>query len=679
MSIWKYEMKKMLFHHKGFLFIGVYIILSIASMVILDKPANPDVEMNRSQYQFYLDQVQGPYSVETEHFFANEAAKISDAKVALQRISDNFYDGELEEQKFLTHSDSLASILKNEKGFQLAYNQYVYVREFPDNRYFLYTNGWDGLLSNDSLDILFVLLVLLLVTPMFCYEFESKMDTLLLTVKKGSRTHALCKISHVLVMVSVLCLLSAGLRYGFYDFKYGLDNGHYPLESLSYFGTSIKEVTLLQSFLWITAGKLFGSLCFAIFILFASVCFKKYAITLFSCTAVVLLPYYGLQLESTKYFLPGPLGFMVSTGYFRGNEFKLNSWKDQMDMVFREVSFTAWSIVFAITVSLSVVMLFVILHKRSNVWIVKQRKYRGKRLLPTLLILWMAVSMLVGCSSSNGAMAGVTYNYASKQSFQNNKHRFYMDPKEIELGNNQIVFEDQTSGEKRKLVRDPLTSLTRIAGAIFGEGTDVYYMKIDYEKSGLREGATRFSVIGVDTTRFNEKIIFEKKLSADKGTVLGLVKGNAYVASFYLTVSAFFLDESSLYLIGQTDGQTEIRQINRLTGDMRVLLQIPVLRSLAFDGRTIYYVDEKSQIVKYDTKTDTMTTITDLITREFILTESELIYVNRKEQQKLYAMNLHDSTIRKLTDVPVLSFRYDKPYITYIGKIDMKEYQLSNM
>ncbi|WP_438431480.1 DUF5050 domain-containing protein [Gorillibacterium sp. sgz500922] len=677
MSIWKYEMKKMLFHHKGAWLIGLYFILSMASLAILDKPANPDMELNRSEYQFYLHQVQGPYSEATGSFFSKEAARISDAKVALQRITDNFYDGEIGEQEFLTQSETLANLLKNETGFKLAYKQYVYVREHPDQRDFLYTNGWDGLLSNDSLDLLFVLLVLLLVAPMFCYEFESRMDALLLTVKKGSKPHTLSKIGLAFATVGLLCFLSAGLRYGFYAFKYGLGNGNYSLESLSFFGTSTKEVTLLQAFLGITASKLAGSLCFAVGVLFASVCLKKYAITLFACTAVVLLPYYGLPLESTKYFLPGPLGFMVATGYFRGNEFKPNSWKAQMDLVFREVSLPMGSVVFAITFGLCAAMLVVILRKRSNGWITKRRTPIGRRLPFTLLLLGVTASLLVGCGSSKGNRVDVAYNYASRQSFQQDKVRIYMDPKELELGKNQIVFEDQASGEKHNLVRDPLTSLTRIEGALFGEGTHVYYMKYDYEKSGLREGVTRFSIIGVDTAKFKETIIFEKKLSADKGTVLGLVKGNAYVASFYLTVSGFFLDETHLYLIGQadgqTDGQTEIRQVNRRTGAARVILRIPVLRSLAFDGRTIYYVDERSQIAKYDTQMDTQTVIPGLVTRDFILTDTELFYLNRKDQQKLYAMDLRDSTTRPVTQVPVLSFHYDKPYITYIGKLDMKE------
>lgn len=662
-------MKKMFLLQKGLLFIGLYFVLNLASMMVLDKPANPDIEMNASQYLAYLNQVQGPYSEETERFFSDEAAKISSAKVALQKVTDDYYDGNLEEQEFLAASGPLENILQNEKGFQLIYDQYTYIRENPANRYFLYTNGWDGLLSNDSLDFLWLLLLLLLIAPVFGFEYESRMDALLLTVKKGTRHHAIYKIGLALLTVAVLCLLNAGLRYGFYQFKYGLENGHYPLQSLSYFGTSTKNSTLFEAFLWVTAGKLFGSLCFAILILFASVWLKKYAAILFSSTAVILLPYYGMHLESSKYFLPGPLGFMISTGFLRGNEYKRNPFKDQLDVVFREVSLSALSIVFAVTLCLSIAMLVMILIRRTNVWSAGKRKLwrRASRLM---LIFCMAMFVLSGCTSSGRTGTSDIYNYSSRQSFENERYRFYVD--QTDLKNIRIVFEDKKTGDKGNFVRNPMPSLTRVENNIYGNGMHVYYMKYDFDKSGFKENINRFSVIEVDTTNFQERIVFEKKLGTGKSTILGLVKASDQDWKFFTAIDSFFLDEHSFYFIGQG----EIRRVDRLTGDMRVILRIPVLRSVAFDGRTIYYINEKSQVVKYDTKTDSETVIPDLITRDFVLTDTELLFLNRKDQQKIYALDLRDSTFRKITDVPVQSIHCDGQSIFYVNKEDLKQYRI---
>lgn len=669
MSLWMYEMKKMFIHQKGLLFIGLFFVFSLASMILFDKPANPDIEMNASSYLHYLNQVQGPYSEETGRFFAEEAARMSDAKIALQKATDDYYDGKIGEREFLAATAPLEKLLQNEKGFQLIYEQYAYIREHPDNRYFLYTNGWDGLLSNDRLDFLWLLLLLVLVTPVFCFEFESRMDSLILTAPKGARHHAVCKVCLVLITVAALSLLSAGLRFGFYQLKYGLENGRYPLQSLTYFGTSAKPMTLFETFLGVTAGKLFGSLCFAILIMFVSVCMKKYAFTLFSCTALILLPYFGLRLESSKYVLPGPLGFMVSTGFFRGNEYKRNPFKDQMDVVFREVSNTAWVLVFAATLGLSIGMFAAILIRQTNGWSAGKRN-AGRRASFLLLVFCLAASALSGCTASGNKGKRDIYNYASMQSFENERYRFYVD--ETDLEHIRIVFEDKQTGVKRDFIRNPMPALTRVANTIYGNGTHVYYMKYDSDKSGVMETVTRFAVVEVDTKTFRERIIFEKKLSADQNALLGLAKANARDAGFFLTVSSFFLDERNLYFIGQN----EIRRVHRRTGDMSVILRLPASTSVAFDGRTIYYANEKSQVVEYDTKTGSETVIPDLVTRSFVLTDTELLFLNRKDQQKIYALDLRDSTLRKITDKSALRFECDRQSIFYVNKSDLKKYRI---
>lgn len=219
-------------------------------------------------------------------------------------------------------------------------------------------------------------------------------------------------------------------------------------------------------------------------ILFVSVCLKKYAVTLFSCSTAILLPYYGLRLESSKYFLPGPLGFMVSTGFLRGDEYKRNPFKDELDVVFRELSLTAWSIVFAITLGLSIAMLAVILIRRTNGWSAGQRKL-VPRAFCMLIILSMAASALSGCGSSGNAGTSDIYNYSSRQSFENERYRFYVD--EQELDRMRIVFEDKETGEIRDFVRNPMSSLTKVEHSIYGNGTRAYYMKYDSDKSGSKK------------------------------------------------------------------------------------------------------------------------------------------------------------------------------------------------
>ena len=181
-----YEIKKMFQHQKGLVIVFLFAVLSIGMLFMNDKPISLAVEDSIDQYMTYMDQVQGGLSEETEQFLSSESNRINEAQIAIDKLYDSYYNGELSENDFILERDRLESALANRAGFELVYEQYIYVRENPENRSFLYRNGWDGLLSNDSLDFLLVLTILLLITPVFCHEFESSMDTLSLTIDRKS-------------------------------------------------------------------------------------------------------------------------------------------------------------------------------------------------------------------------------------------------------------------------------------------------------------------------------------------------------------------------------------------------------------------------------------------------------------------------------------------------------------
>lgn len=673
MSLLGYELKKMLFYQKGLYFISVFFVLSMATLLIFDTPKNPDIEMNSEQYSFYLNQVNGALTDKKEEFLTNESKRISKANVELERAYNDYHDEKISEDELLKVSGSLEELVKNESGFKVIFNQYTYIRENPDNRYFLSTNGWDGLLSTDNLDLLFLLLLLVLVTPVFCSEFASEMDSLHLTVKKGTCVHAVTKVVLVLMTVIALCLITSLFRYGFFQIKYGLENGDYPLQSLSYFGTSTKSMTLFSGFIWSTILKIFGHLSFAMLIMLCSVWTKKYALTLFSSTAVILLPYFGLSMESTKYFLPGPLAFMVSTGFFRGSEFEYNIVTDQMDVMFEEISMMTMFILFLITLCINIGAMIVIITRHTNVWGVKKKR-RWLKSSSMMLVLCLTVSTLAGCTSNQNMKHYDIYNYSSRQSFENDRYRFYVD--ETNLDDIRLVFEDKNSGEIKNLIRNPMQSLTRVETSIYGNGPLVYYMKHESEKlrgfAYRNEERGRFFIIEVDTQTFDETIIFEKNINSHEDNFLGLNSVDSVDSGFYLGIDSFFLDEKSIYFIVQD----EIRRVDRLTGKSNVIIRAPLLTSVAFDGQHIYYFNEKYQVVKYDTITDSETVLPDIVTTYFVLTDTELLFLNRKDQYKIYAMNLDDFTIQKIADKPVLSFTYDDQYIFYESRDDLRKYRI---
>lgn len=661
----------MFLYNKGLFFIGLFFFLTITTYIFFDSPENPEIELNFHEYSFYLNHVKGQYLEKKDQFILNESNKVSTANIALQKAYEDYYDGKITKAKLVSLTLPLEKIVQYEAGFRLIFDQYMYVRENPDDRYFLYTNGWNGLLSTDDLDFLFILLLLALITPVFCQEFESKMNSLNLTVKKGTRDHALSKVVVVLLTVITLTVLNSCLRYGFFHFKYGLENGNYPLQSLSYFETSTKNISLFSTYIGITVMKIFGNISFAMLIMFVSVYIKKYAFTQFISMAVILLPYYGFTLESTKYFLPGPLGFMISIGFFRGNVYEFNMFANQDKVLFREISNISWLFLFIITLVVSIATFIMIMKRSTNIWSISTRGNWFRQFM-LLFLLFTAVSILGACKVSENTHNNISniFNFSTRQVFENKQYNFYLDENDID-GNN-FLFKDKETGEIRNFISDPLKSQIEVKNSIYGDGSLVYYIKYDYEKSKFTKALDRFSVIEVDTTNFEERIIFEKNINTEKERLLNLYSVNDAEILSFTTISSFFLDEQNIYLISND----EIRSVNRFTGKINIIIRYPILRSVGFDGRNIYYVNEKYQVVKYDTKKNIEVIIPDIITTNFILTDTKILFLNRKDQQKIYSMNLEDSTIRKLNNDSVLSFTLDDNFIIFENKANLETYRM---
>lgn len=366
-----FEIKKVLIYQRGVWFIPLLMLLKIASIAMLDHGADFGVETHKEEYLFYLEQVKGPMTEETQHFLRNESEKIASAKINLENLYMDYYNGVIYNQVMSeAELDALSrpfeEQIEKERGFQLIHDQYMYIRENPENRYFIYINGWNGLLAHERLDLPMLFLLLLLITPLFCHEYESKMDTILLSSKKGRVTLVLKKILLAFGLVTVLSLLFTLFEYGYFHFKYGLTDGHYPIQSLEYFDSSLKNVSLLGAFIRVSLYKLFGYLSFTAIIMFVSIYTQKTILTLFISTAAILLPYFGLAAQWVQYLLPLPLGFMIGNGFFRGNEVVKSIDGIEPKVIFRAITDLEFTMVAALLILLALTMLLWMTKKYIN-------------------------------------------------------------------------------------------------------------------------------------------------------------------------------------------------------------------------------------------------------------------------------------------------------------------------
>lgn len=662
------ECKKMFWHQKGLLVVLCYVVLSFLALVIFDVPKNGEIEQNKEAYQYYLQQVEGRCTSETEAFLAKEAGRIAQANSELQRLYDDYYDGKLAEREFSTKVAADEKAVRYQKGFELLYQQYSGIRENTENRWFLSTNGWDGLLAHDSLDLPFVLLLLLLITPVFCQEYESKMDDLVKTEPKGGRHSAKCKLALALLVVGALCLLNSGLQVVFYEWKYGLPHGDYPLQSLPYFAASTRRATLSGAFFEISAGKLLGSVYFTVLILAVSACVKKYALTLFTGTAVLLLPQYAFARPSTKYFLPGPLGLMVSTGFFRGNEYQYDAVTQEKSLLFREIGSSARWLILGANLCLLVLMVALILKKHTNVW--HKGGFCSAKRATCLLALFTAALICSGCSAQKGAPQQVLFNLEQRMSYENDQYRFFVETPNTDEAI--WMMESKTTGQTQRAIRNPMQDNVKVAKTMCGQGPYIYYLQIESIQTGFLAVSEHLSIIEVDTRDFSQRVVLERSLDTNRDAFLGIGQPNEQKIKPFQLVEAFFLDDQYFYLVNNE----AVTRVNRVNGKTQKVIEVPALTSLSYDGTNIYYINEKSQLMQYDTHTGKKETCYGIITQFFLLTEKEIVFINRLKQNQLYAASLSDGALRKLTEEPVLSFTIDNNTVGYTAKTDLQEHSI---
>ena len=215
MQVGKFEFKKMFIKQYGVIIVLIFLILKILGLIIFDNPRNLEMYNKLYSYNFYLEHLQGKLTEEKKDFFLNEQNRIVKANSSIQILNNKYYDGEINQVEYNGKLEELEETLKNEKGFEVIYNQFLYSMESPNDRYIMQTNGWEGILVEKKLDWLYVLLILLLITPVFCEEFVSEMDITILTQVRGGRYSARRKIIISIIVAIMISIIGSLTEYVF--------------------------------------------------------------------------------------------------------------------------------------------------------------------------------------------------------------------------------------------------------------------------------------------------------------------------------------------------------------------------------------------------------------------------------------------------------------------------------
>lgn len=654
-----YEVKKMLLYHRGIIIVLVLFFMQCIYTIVGNNQSRLD-----GDYLYYLNQIKGAYTNEKAEFLENEAILIAQGKEKRQTILDNYYDGKITEKEFQAELEEVEAVLKHESGFEKIYEQYLYVYQNSDNRYFLQTDGWEALFSQRSIPFFMMLAVLLVATPIFCSEYYAQMDVLITTNGNG-RKIIYWKIGAGIFVACGFCIAVSIFQYIYFATRYGLVDGSYPMQSIQFFASSTKTLTLNEAFGLIILFRLLGSVYFALEIMLISIFTKKYAATVFMSSASIIIPYLGFT-ESQTFLLPFPLPFLLGYNFLLGSKEEVDGFTGEMITIFKEISKGQILFLLIVSIGICVVCVIVLLSKNTNVWC----KKLNKRKFLVSVILLNVMFMLVGCSPKLSDKA-VIYNSSMSDKYEDELSVIYFETKE-----GMPIYEDKSSGQVINLIRDPLLVLkedTKIMPELFRYDSKVYYIRTDSENYQKRVGYNRsavvkISVVEIDLIKYEEQIIFEKLASTGRN-ILGIEYDTGYEWQFLQEQYGFFLNESCIFFI-TNEG---VYKVNRLNGNLS-LLNIETVNNVAFDGRNIYYLDKDFKLHKFDTETENDIRILEVAVYNFCMINQYIYFINRQDDYKIYKCDTTGGNIIKIVDEPALHIEGVGESISYIHKNDGEEY-----
>lgn len=657
MSGFMYEIKKIMFHQKGLLYIILVLLLSTVWLIVSDSPYDSAMEQYKSEYEWYLEKVNGCCTHENALYLEQEAERITQAVNKQSYLLESYYDGKISESQYKKESREIREVLEHQNGFEVIYQQYLYICENAENRYFIQTNGWTGLLSGSTLNFVLFLGILLLVTPAFCFEYSCQMDVLILTSKEG-RKSSLHKLLMMIAGVFLMCASISLIEYGFYSLKYGLPNGDYPIQSLSYFASSSKDITLFEGYVCIGLLRLFGGVFLAILLMCISVLAKKYAITLLIGAVSVMIPYIGLS-KTIIYRLLLPLPFLLGTDFFAGDIISNDTLTGDKKIVFAEIDINTLLILLSVSILLCILAVAWILRCSSNKWQIKSRK---KRNAATLAVILSLVLTIVGCSN-NGKSQNYIYN--SSADYDCMGYEIIQDEETFNY-----YLKNTSTGETLNLVRSPMFGVFSDEEQVRAfcvclpylyyttSVTESYVNRVGNDNSSI----TKIAVVELNLDTFEEKIVFEQITNSGR-SLFGIDYDMGDKWEFLGFHYAFFLNSDSIFFIGNEG----ITQVNRSTKSI-IKLDIPTNGNISFDGESIFYKNGQSVLTRYHVPSGETVTYEKVVVYDFCIDEQSIYYVSRTDSNFVYSCDKDGNNKKLISDMPAMSVTCDTDNIYILAK-----------
>ena len=629
----KYELYKLFVKRRAWLLILIFMALRLITVFLQPNYVRDyKMEMYRDSYMKHMEVLEGKLNDEKSSYIAEQNRKINDL-LKQDTSVEEYVSGAISEEEFNERYRLRNTGYQQQEEFAVINERYQNVLEDPERVYFIYSNGWTGLIGNENLDFVLLILLMLLIVPMICNEFVTDMYPILRTTPNGGARLFTSKFAVGMITAVLSAVLLFAVEVVFFAAVFGLPSGAFPLQSLAPFANSPYQISIYGAAALTLANHCFGAMFMTALLMCLSALLRRSLSAIFIGTTCVLLPFILFSESVMKYVFPTPLGFLLSCGFLKGY-FPVTPFSSQY------VTITPKKYIGTICISLGIMLILFLIG--TIAFSGKKIRIMKKKTLASMLCITFV--FLTGCGekTTEPDLDGFVYD---KWSYQPVNEKFSV----VRDENNLVCISYTESDELIPLIHDCFTDTSNfnLASMTFIDGETVYYLN--------QYSYCHYEIIALDTRDFSERSVHEVEWSdnvEEMDMLFGLGKYLPKKMQQDETVDSFFVHDDQLFI-----SKSKGIYWYDLNSDRKICIYDKKADNLAFTCGSVYYMDETLDVYRYDIQTKETSKLPIGKTEHFYAVENGLYcqdlldgnfyFVNADGSQKEFIPNFSEEQFLK--------------------------------
>ncbi len=541
------EFYKIFVKQKAYLYLLIILLIKIIHVFASGYDSYYMIDDNEDYYLEYIHQYEGKITEET--------------KAAIEQEYERIYHS--------TDSGYLAFSQKN--AFQVLYHQFT---QQKDGGYILDTRGWQSILEHDDIDYILLLGIVIISTLLFSTEYDTDMQAVLLTCRKGKYKSVRAKLCLGMAAGAVLSGIFQLIKYLYLCSAVGIAHGDYPLDCLEFFEDTIWRCSLQQACLLVFFIRMLGAVFASLAAMAVIILLKKTVVSMIVSVFLYLAADIMLSQGSAAYFTP--LGLLKAAGYFWPSQYTAFISDGGIEKVctFEELSkvqMCCCIVSFLFIMALIFVLGFCSFSKAA----VLRNGAKKRKAAAACLMLCVILCVFPGCASDKSHNEKFDTGSSARNQFVCEEYTL-----DIDFGSNNIIYRG-SMGEEYPLIREVVPLQHNITCIFVWDGVCYYLMENNLD-SGIY-------VRSIDMDTLADKFVYSNMeentedfygLLSREQTVEEIFEDAANVRWFFVTDQYIFFQKNN-----------SITRIGRLTGFHKKLTDKASEEAVTYENGVLTYID----------------------------------------------------------------------------------------